>query len=148
MLHMSHFCTFAAPALDNDVFYLDFETSGLDVLSDEVVEVGVTEEETTAQFATTILPTHVPVGPSVHGIGPEELHASVRFNIAFDFMVKFLRGISEEAVGDVCSSDEEEGSALPSVRFPPRTVLLAAHNGLNFDFPILVSECLRHDFAI
>ena len=30
---MSNFCTFAAPALDNDVAvsYLDFETSGLDV---------------------------------------------------------------------------------------------------------------------
>ena len=147
LLHMSNFCTFAAPALDNDVavFYLDFETSGLDVLSDEVVEVGVTEEETSAQFATTILPTHVPNSPAVHGIGPEELHTSVRFNVAFDFLVKFLRGISEEALVDATSSDEEGESALPSVRFPPRTVLLAAHNGFRFDFAILVSECLKHD---
>ncbi len=49
LLHMSHFCTSAAPVLADvvAVFYLDFETSGLDVLSDEaaqllhVSEVGV-----------------------------------------------------------------------------------------------------------
>ena len=117
------------------------------MLSDEIVEVGVTEEDSSAQFATTVLPTHVPDGPSVHGIGPDELQTSVRFSVAFDFLVGFLRGVAEQALVDAISNDEDGESecSLPPLRFSPRTVSLAAHNGLKFDFPILVSECLRRD---
>ena len=108
------------------------------------MEVGITEEQTRAQFATTILPTRVPDGASVHGIGPDELYTSMRFDAAFELMVKFLRGMSESAFVADASSDDEEDPVLPSAQLQPRTVLLAAQNGLKFDFPILVSECLRH----
>lgn len=151
LFHTSLFSTFAAPACDDDddvaVFFFDVETSGLDVLADEIVEIGVTEDRSMAQFATTVLPTRVPEGPSVHGIGADELRTSARFEVAFGLLVEFLHGVVERTLSDTGSSDEEgqPARALPSLRFPPPTVLLAAHNGFKFDFPILFSECLRHN---
>ena len=62
-LHQSDFC----------IFWLDFETSGLDVLWDEILEVALTEDASKAQFATTVRPIHVPDGPpGIHGIEKDE----------------------------------------------------------------------------
>ncbi len=106
----------------------------------------VFEELSSAQFATTVLPTQVPDGPGVHGIDPEELRTSPRFDVVFVRFVKFLQSVADGFVAEAHSSDDEAESPdlLPSVRLPPPGILLAAHNGLRYDFPLLISECLRH----
>ena len=131
LLHTAHFCTSAAQVSAGAVavFYLDFETSGLDVLTDEIVEVAVTEESG-AQFASTVSPAKLPGDDSVHGICPSELLASPRFGAVFDSLLDFLCSVVERPVADAGSSDDEQDVVFPpSAPESPRTVLLAAHNG-------------------
>ena len=40
-LHLQLFCTRSAEVSDYLLFYLDFETSGLDILEHHIVEIGV-----------------------------------------------------------------------------------------------------------
>ena len=103
------------------------------------------QELSCAQFATTVLPAQIPDGPGVHGIDPEELLTSPRFDAAFAGFVGFIQAVVGTSIAEAQSSDDDaESPGLPSVRFPPPGVLLAAHNGLRYDFPLLISECLRH----
>ena len=63
LFHLELFCT--EPVSDPSdfiVFFLDLETSGLDVLHDEVLEIAVTADPSGAQFATTVLPRRLPEG--------------------------------------------------------------------------------------
>ena len=72
MLHMELFCPIVGcPAEENDImlFCLDFESTGLDVVLDEVVEVGVVALRSKASFSTTVRPRY-PLearGQNVHG---------------------------------------------------------------------------------
>ncbi len=78
---------------------------------------------------------------------PGELQTSVRFDGAFDRMMNFLRGVVDSAlVEDGESSDEVDitDTPPPAPQYPAPAVLLAAYNGVKFDFPTMVSECLRH----
>ena len=81
----------------------------------------------------------MPAGPGVHGIGNDELLTSSPFNVVFNDLVGFLRGVSEQALADgggsssSSSSSEDDlvasGKPLPSPKFPPPAVVLVAHNG-------------------
>ena len=103
------------------------------------------QELSCAQFATTVLPAQIPHGTGVHGIDPDELLTSPRFDAAFAGFVGFIQAVVGTSIAEAQSSDDDaESPGLPSVRFPPPGVLLAAHNGLRYDFPLLISECLRH----
>ncbi len=106
----------------------------------------VSKELSFAQFATTVLPTQIPEGPGVHNIDPRELLTSPRFDAVFVSFVDFVQSVVDTSLAEVQSSDDEAEllGLLPSVRLPPPGVLLAAHNGLWYDFPLLISECLRH----
>ena len=151
---MELFC--AEPVSDpNDfmVFFLDLETSVLDVLHDEVLEIAVTADPLGAQFATTVLPRHLPEGLGVHGIGRDELLSGVPFACAFQRMIVFLQDVVSNALFGAGTSGEElaESDAVwltsQCGRRNPSSpsILLVGHNGLKFDFPMLISECHRHN---
>ena len=149
LLHMNLFSSVAAPPSPAGfmIFFIDLETSGLDVLNDEVLELALTEDASGAQFASTVRPLRLPEGLGVHGIGQEELLTSMPFSFVFERMMDFLRGISERALVDDQASDDsfDDCLPLPALQLPPPNILLCAHNALKFDLPMLVSECLRHD---
>ena len=74
------YCLFHLPMLSvqpvnvehSVLFYLDYETTGLDVVNDHVVEVGVVTESG-ACFSTVVCPPVLAQGPAVHGIPNAEL---------------------------------------------------------------------------
>ena len=158
LFHLELFCTVPVSAPDDFVvFFLDLETSGLDVLHDEVLEIAITAHVSSAQFATTVLPHRLPDGLGVHGIEQDELLSGVPFGRVFDRMVEFLQDVVKDQLFEKYASQEEFNEELvkefvgsePLSQCSGRKlshpiVLLAGHNGLKFDFPMLVSECLRH----
>ena len=148
LLHMDLFCSVAVPSptVGFMISFIDLETSGLDVLNDEVLELAVTEDSSGAQFASTVRPLRLPDGPGVHGIAHEELLTSVPFGRVFGRLMEFLRNTSESALVDDGASDNSvDDSQLPALQRPAPNILLCAHNALKFDLPMLVSECVRHD---
>ena len=125
---------------DTLVFYLDFETTGLDVLRHHIVEIGVLCENN-ACFSTVVCPPVFAEGPLVHGIADEGLREGPSFTEAFHRMYSLCENLSAMALIDDDSSSDE--AAPPTLReYPPR-IMICAHNGLKFDFPFLCSERLR-----
>ena len=126
-------CACAEPRWRRRLVYVDLETSGLDVLADEILEVAATTACSNAQFSTTVRPIEMPAGPGVHGICDEELLTSPPFDVVFHQFVGFLRGVADHALADSDSSSEDDDASsemrLPSPKFPPPAVVLAAHNG-------------------
>ena len=155
LLHLELFCTeHVADPSEVIVFFLDLETSGLDVLHDEVLEIAVTAESSDAKFATTVLPTRLPDGLGVHGIERDELLSGVPFACAFNRMVAFLQDVTMTSFLTASAMEEDIVDEVAAIglslellehRHHAPVALIAAHNGLKFDFPMLVSECLRHD---
>ena len=126
------------------VFYLDFETTGLDVISDSIVEIGLLDETGSAVFSTVVRPPVLPSGePTVHGIAPEELADGPTFAVAFTRLVRFVQNVVEMVLVDGSDSSVGEADDVPALRENPPAVLIAAHNGLKFDVPILFVELLR-----
>ena len=71
------------------VFYLDFETSGLDVLTESIVEIGLLDESSNAVFSTVVRPPALPGDePTVHGISSEELAEGPTFAEAFERLLR------------------------------------------------------------
>jgi len=124
--------------------YLDLETTGLNLASDEIVEIGIWVDASRAAFSTVVRPSTLPQDVGVHGIPPEELAQGPSFREAFQRAVAFLEKTADAALSDDDGSSlEEAASELPRLRSRVPQVLLAAHNGLRFDFGMLVSQCLR-----
>ena len=130
---------------DSLVFYLDFETSGLDIFSDHIVEFGLLCE-TGECFSTVCCPPVMTPGPHVHGIANEEVSLGPPFVIAFERMVRFINELLLITVEGAMESDASSQEELLPVRFKerPPEVVLVAHNGYKFDFPFLLSECHRN----
>ena len=151
-IHLELFYAQPCPLCESDVciFWLDFETSGLDVLHDEILEVALTEDRSNAQFATTVRPIFMPNGsPGVHGIEADELLTSPSFHEVFRRMLFFINTVVENSLGYSGRLTDAElvdhVTWLPTLRDPAPRVVLIGHNAMKFDFPILVSECLRHN---
>lgn len=145
--HARWFCT--AP-LDSGALktppllvYIDLESTGLSLASDEIVEIGVWADASRAAFSTVVKPAVMPKDAGVHGIAPEELLEGPSFAEAFCRMVVFLEKLADEALAEDDSSSEDCGSELPRLRSDVPSVLLAAHNGHRFDFGMILSQCWR-----
>ena len=80
----------------------------------------------------------------VHGISSEEIAEGPSFVEAWALFLQWIDGLLNTAVleSDGDSSDAE--AHLPRVPERPPLVILAAHNGIRFDFPLLLCEVLRH----
>ena len=101
-----------------------------------------------AIFSTAVKPeAPPPEGPTVHGIDNAELAEGPSFPEAFARMVAFLDYLAQSVlVSDSESSDGER--AQPRIKDVPPRVILVAHNGFRFDFPMLLSQCKRRDITL
>ena len=133
---------------DARICYLDFETTGLDILSEYIVEIGLLDHFGSAAFSTVVRPPVLPdAGPTVHGIPPAELAHGPTFAEAFRRMVAFLAHLTETAVAeDSDSSCDEVG--MTTLRSDPPALIIVAHNGFKFDIPLLMVECLRNGIGL
>lgn len=128
-------------------FFFDLETTGLILGIDTIVEIGAIECSTSAKFSTVVNPHRDTVGSEVHGIQVSELAHGPSFKDAFSRFVGFVDGVVNDAVYTT-DSDSTEGCLEPS---QPVTVsdncriVLVAHNGIRFDFPMLLADCIRHN---
>ena len=94
LYHAVYFCTRAIAVPDAVVVFLDLETSGLGILTDNIVEIGVVDEYG-ATFSTVVRPPTLPAGPTVHGIDESELQQGPTLACAFERSTihSLLRGI-------------------------------------------------------
>ena len=139
--HAVYFCTREVAVQDAVVVFLDLETSGFSILTDNIVEIGVVDEYGVT-FSTVVRPPIMPSGPAVHGIEQSELQQGPAFACAFDRLVRFLDNLAESAVSDGESSADEV-AALPKLKSELPDVVVVAHNGMKFDFAFLMCECYR-----
>ena len=114
-------------------------------MQDSVVEIGLVAENG-ACFATVVRPPCVPSEPecsnSVHGIPAAELQAGPDFATSFVRMVAFLEHLLVSTAP--CDSDSDaEPQEVKAYADPPPQLLIVAHNGIKFDFPMLASEVFR-----
>ena len=141
LYHAVYFCARAVAVQDAVVVFLDLETSGLSIITDNIVEVGVVDEYG-ATFSTVVCPPFVPAGPTVHGIEESEMQQGPTFARAFERLTRFIDNLAENAVSDGESSADEL-MALPNLKSELPEVVLVAHNGMRLDFAMLLSECCR-----
>ena len=147
MYHAVYFCSRAIAVPDAVVVvFLDLETPGLSILTDNIVEIGVVDEYG-ATFSTVVCPPIVPVGPAVHGIEHSELQQGPAFACVFDPLAWFLDNLAENAVSDGESSADER-VARPSLKSELPDVVRVAHNGMRFDFAMRLSERYRRSLAL
>ena len=135
------------PSREALLVHVDLETSGLNPLEDEIVELGAVAHRCGARFATTVKPTQMPDNcePTVHGIGADELVLSPPFKDVFLRFATFLDNLADNAVetSESDSSQPQFEERILRLRSPTPRILLAAHNGRKFDFPFMASEALR-----
>ena len=110
-------------------------------------------ERTKATFASTVKPTNLHAAAAsvnIHGIGVEEMQQSPPFPIVFERFLNFLRDAADTSLAMQLDSDEEPESSerLPILQCPPPEIVLAAHNGVRYDGPVIVHECVRHGLSI
>ena len=116
------------------IFYLDLESTGLDVFGDQIVEIGVVEARSGAAFATTVKPRNLlgDLGQDVHGISVAEIAHGPGFDVVFERLCRFVNVVVDNALED--SDTESDGDAEPSslrLKFPSPQIVLVAHNGSN-----------------
>ena len=96
------------------IVFLDFETTGLDVTKDEIVEIGALDARAGAVFSTVVCPGDVPAGPAVHGIDPAEIAEGPPFPEVWRRFVAFVDGaISMATVSDDSDSSQEDLPRIP-----------------------------------
>ena len=145
LFHFVLFCTQASKVEDAVIAFLDFESTGLSVYTDNIVEIGVFVESGEV-FSTVVKPPGSPPSmEAVHGICDAELQEGPQFAQSFSRLVEFLDNVAENAVSEDESSDDDS-----TLRFKAVTpdVLIVAHNGIRFDFAMLISECYRSKVSI
>ena len=141
LFHARPFSFQAVEVHDAIIIFIDFETTGLDVARDRIVEIGALSAS--GVFATVVCPG-ITSESAVHGIDEAELAEGPTFPIAWGRFVAFAEGLVTIAVHEDSDSDNDDTPCLPQ---PPETtpaVLLAARNGERFDCAMLLCECYRH----
>ena len=129
------------------VLYLDFETTGLDVTRDQIVEIGALEALAGSAFASVVNAAAASRsdGAAVHGIDRAEIAQGPTFPEVWRRFVTF----AEELVNTTMADDSESSQdcsprPCPALPAEPPVLVLAAHNGFRFDFAMLLCECSRH----
>ena len=134
-VHLDIFCASALAVPDPEpplLFFIDFETTGLDVTKDQIVEFGVVSIHG-AVFSTVVKPEKAsdPAATMVHGIPNEELQNGPDFRVAFirfiEYVEKCTRNYALELATRAADEDSLSQSSLEDIE--PR-VWMIAHNGL------------------
>ena len=136
------------------VFMLDLETTGVDIVNDRVVEIAAVRAHGDVRmkgesFSTTVCADPIILkgrgkeASKVHGITDEEIKQGPTFKEAWMRFVKWVDDVANIAIKDDDSDDE---MSQPTFLEDP-IIVLAAHNGFRFDFPLLLCELLRNDIS-
>jgi DNA polymerase III epsilon subunit-like protein len=81
----------------------------------------------------------------IHGILPEEIAQGPDFANAFGEFVSFVDRQQKIALEtDNESEDEEEAPDMPRIAEVPPRIVIVAHNGVKYDFAMLLCECERN----
>ena len=81
---------------------------------------------------------------AVHGISSEEIVGGPSFVEAWAFFLQWIDGLLNTAVLESDGDSSDADARPPQVPEQPPIVMLAAHNGIRFDFPLLLCEVMRH----
>lgn len=156
LLHAKPFCNRPAVVNPSRALFLliDLETTGVDIAQDRIVELAATHVPSNpsvpgGSFSTvlrvdeTILKDRGGEAAKVHGIAEAEIAEGPRFPEAWHRFTKWTDDLLNSAVQESeqdTSDDERHG---PEFIEEP-ILILAAHNGIRFDFPLLLCEVVRH----
>ncbi len=155
LYHAKPFCTkpVGADVRNSVVVMLDLETTGVDISRDRVVEIAAVHCPLDSRFFGGGFSTVVRVDPAiltergaaaaaVHGISNEEIGLGPDFPVAWRRFLAWADNLLNTAV--VESDDSEDDEPRAPQLLPDPVLLLAGHNTIRFDFPLLLCECLRH----
>ena len=142
------------------MFFLDFEATGVDPIFDRVVEfaaiAAIGSPSAPPSFSTVVcvdaafLQQHGAKAAEIHGILPEEIVQGPDFACAFGEFLNFVDGLLNTALETDTQSDDDDADAEEGEPYMPRiaevqpTVVIAAHNGVKYDFTMLLCECNRN----
>ena len=159
LFHAKPFCT--RPARLDDltrmvVIILDLETTGVDIMSDRIVEIAAIHSHSDVRMTGGCFSSTVRVDEDVlaargreafqvHGITNGEIYRSPDFKEVWQRLLQWIDDIKNNAT--TCDEfDSEDDIGAPKLLEEP-VVVLAAHNGIKFDFPMLLCELLRHGLS-
>ena len=138
-----------------EIVFLDLETTGVSIAEDRIVELAAVQIlptnfpgcsfSTTVFVDTEILETRGQEAACVHGIGQAEITISPTFPEVWRAFLRFIESLSNVHVQELSSDSDDEPRELPVISEESPTILIGAHNGIKFDFAMLLFECYRHD---
>ena len=138
------------------ILYLDLESTGVDVACDRICEIAATQGQASAHvlggsYAEVVfVPEEIRRAPRaqdaarVHGISDEAIASGTPFPMAWARFVSFTESILNIVVQESSGESEDESPAQLRPPDEPPILLVCAHNGLRFDFAMLLFECARH----
>jgi len=135
------------------VFMLDLETTGVDITKDRIVEIAAVHAHgdilmkgecfsTTVCVDPMILESRGKEASKVHGITDEEIKQGPTFKEAWIRFLKWVDDIANIAIQD---DSDDEMELLTLLEEP--VIVLVAHNGFRFDFPMLLCELRRNGLS-
>ena len=68
------------------------------------------------------------------------------FPVAWSRFLAWAQEVLDTAVAENCDSEDDVMESLPELAVDP-VLLAVGHNAFHFDFPVLLSECLRHGLS-
>ena len=161
LFHAKPFCALpAAPVGDLLIFFLDFETTGVDPTHDRVVEMAAVAAlgpiETPGPCFSTVLRVDAEflqkrggAAAAVHGITAEEISQGPGFACAWNRFVYFAEHLANSSLQPTSESDDNDEEPVDTrIADEPPTIVIAAHNGVRFDFCMLLFECARSGLDI
>jgi len=136
---------------------LDTETTGVDISRDRVVELAALHCPSDARFFGGAFSTVVRVDPTllaergaaasaVHGIEDHEIAVGPDFPTAWRRFLLWTESLLNSAVADRSDSEDDE-PLPPQLSTETPVLMLAGHNAIRFDFPLLLCECMRHHIS-
>ena len=138
-----------------EIIFLDLETTGVSVVEDRIVELAAVQIlpsnlpgfsfSTTVFVETDILEKRSQEAAQVHGIGQLEIAVSPTFPEVWKAFMHFLGSLSNSYIQESASDTDDDPSELPMICEDPPVILIGAHNGIKFDFAMLLFECYRHN---
>ena len=148
-LHSQPFCAVPADEFVGAavVLLFDLETTGVDVATDQIVEFAAYHAPTErhvrgAAFSTVVKASVQDSAFHAHCIEANEIAQGPPFAVVWQRFVSFVEELQRQSVLDQSDSECDDTSVVLPFELP--LVILAAHNGVKFDFAMLLFECRRH----
>ena len=140
---------FDGPAV---VFFLDLETTGVDVASDQIIEIACIHAPSDprakgAAFSSVVRAAAEDTAFHVHGISAHEIALAPSLSLVWRRFVEFVGNIQVTYLQDSSDSESDQDERLTALPSELPAMLLAAHNGLRFDFAMILFELVRHGIS-